>query len=300
MSFDFLTNVNAKFVGLAPHTLESNLGDFIKNNKDVEMPDAAYLWLFYSVAVAMGAKLPLKGELFVAKGTVGGQEVDFSLSDIPAGLEDSKVKGYVGPEMAAILSSNIQPMAALVFQLVGCHQIKPLKAANLKGYHASMGGLAPFDDELLALGYVSSLMDHVASDSRFIDLRARVKFLKYHSTATSSPALVLEAYNAMPSFLQPMISEEAVNAAKAAVKEFDSLEAASDIPSLALATAWLWFEATGQDRGGEKWYQGKKAVDELAPHILIKLRAAMKLYIKSQKAIGDDESAADLIRGLYE
>jgi len=297
---DFLKNVNSKFVGLPPHRISANLRDFIAANADIETPDVYFLWLFYTVSFAMGAEIPLKpadkvGTMMVE---TGDGDAEVTIFRLPDDIRPTQKRGFVDPEQAQILSTNAQPMAALVLQLVGCMQVKPLKMANLKGYHASSGSLAPFSGELEALRYVSSCMEGVSGNERIRELRLAKKFLMYHTTATSTPGLVIEAHESMPDFMKPLISDQDIRFAEDAKAAYDSLEAASRISSRAVAAAYLWFEATGQDRGGEKWYQGKKAVDELPPHMLIKLRAAMKLYIKEQKATDDDATAQDIIQSL--
>jgi len=302
MSFSFLKAPNARFVGIAPHKLSASLKDFMALNKEVETPDVYHLWLLYSVSKAMGSNIAWGPErsLFTVTVKKGEDEEVISILDPDSfeGITESAKPNILGPEDVQVLSANVQPMAALMFQLVGCLQVKPLKQSNLKGYHASSGNLPTFSGELEALRYISSLTPPVTANDEFVGLRTSKKFLAYHSTATSTPSLLLEAHNSMPSFLADLITEEAVEAAEAAKANFASLDAASRIPTFAIAVAWLWFEATGQDRGGDKWYQGKKAVDEMAAHTLIKVRAAMKLYIKAQKVVGDDATAEDIIASL--
>jgi ribosomal protein L12E/L44/L45/RPP1/RPP2 len=140
--------------------------------------------------------------------------------------------------------------------LVACQQVRALDDSNLTQF-CKMTGAPPLPSRVqLYLRYFAATQLELSDVTDIIEKFSDNKFFEYHTTASSTPNLCLEALAEAPNMSLFTFTEE-VAIKEASIAEND-LEAARRIHPVTLVKVHAIHEAAGTLP--PKWYMGEKAV----------------------------------------
>lgn len=149
-------------------------------------------------------------------------------------------------------------------ELLMCHQVSRLNTENIDNYFQSKEN--PTIKSRTVLKMLDSsyrLFPQMTADSQSKQLIGTAPFLKYHTSASSTPLLILKAHSDLGDIGDTVFSQAGLDAARAARDDLHDLSLSNQIPSRDIAVAHAYLAAN--EILPSNWYQGKRAVDASAP-----------------------------------
>jgi len=191
------------------------------------------------------------------------------------------------PELAqflADLATLFNGANVYILDLVSATGVKELKPQGIKNYFLSRNikgvdgrSIKPYI-EMMA-NYLPRAINDAVIRAFVTDPGRQNDFVKYHITATSTPALVAKVKGMVAGLIPNMLTAATVTLIDAAVAEPWDKAAADRIPQAVVALTHAALDAFGVLP--EDWYQGNKAKDATPPA----LYAMYKTYFTRFKAI---------------
>lgn len=226
--------------------------------------------------------------------TVNGNNVNYT-SDAVGQLPDDDDANFFRMVIAARVN-----VIGYTFDLVAANQVKEIKAQNIRSYFASKSNMKV--DAARIKKYVdiaSSLLSPIMSTD---DLRAKVEdsdWIRYHTSATSTPALVDKAIQIIDGRLPGFIGRDALDRLENARNAPWSKTLADAIPQKLVAFSVILLQEYG--RMPDDTYQGPKALENLENRIITAYRAIAKELKKHEVAATtyqNTTSVQDLVRRI--
>jgi hypothetical protein len=193
---------------------------------------------------------------FVGAG-VGGADLVVN-SDNPDDIIDDGERAWFNDIVTAYTHA-----VSWIFDLVGANQIKTLKEGNVANYFMGQGNTRVNARPILNI--IKGLSGMLPSIATNVTL-SNMDWVRYHTTATSTPGLLRRCYNEWPREVQRMVRDATRNTLAAAEAAPWNKTLADAIPRNFLVWAAIYLKVTR--RYPDDWYQGNKALaDQSALYI---------------------------------
>jgi hypothetical protein len=213
------------------------------------------------------------------------------LADAPAAL----LEGIPKAAFAQLVSDSDKAIYWLL-DLVACHQVKPLKAANVSNFFRMSSRVAVNGREILkVLDYAATTLPSVMNTAALFALLGENQFMTYHTAYSSSAKLAQEMIDAAPAITHVFFTEATRNAIDASAASPHSRELNLAIPQQVLLATYAYLEAFG--KLPDNWFQGEKAKQAL-PASKFNIYKAIFRRLKDLSANTDAINAAETVAAL--
>jgi hypothetical protein len=177
-----------------------------------------------------------------------------------------------------------------ICELVMCYQVKPLTRDNVKNYFMSCGlNIGSTNFILKFLKVASAKTERLVADDGLRASAANNKFVKNHISIASSGALIIRAASEMGNLASKVFSTEMLTKAQFASDNYWDFKAAEDVPSTAMAIAYIYLQCAGSLP--DNWYQGTRAFEGFPAGLK---RGYKKLFNTHIKLISDAGNYEDV------
>lgn len=203
--------------------------------------------------------------------------------------ELGKIKTEEMKELMRRLGERIDTYRLWYLMLVTCQQVKPMTSDNIENFLESQKAARVGAPKLLqVIDYCSRTSENLAGNKEIIKKFESEKFFEYHTTATSSPALVRKAYDFCPIRSNLVFTDEEIRIVDEGLQDkWDSTKSRL-IPQSTLVRARAVLDAI--EALPRTWYMGQRAYEDSSPkryNSMVKLmKAAAK--VSSEIELPDD------------
>jgi len=237
-----------------PYKFNQDLKKFLLRNTLSCNATNCLVWTYY-----IAAATEFNVRMFEAKTPMTSytdakdQEADAKLDgDIPDDAKEKEVTSEMWEFTKAVM-----PKAGLhLYELCAAWQVSALDERNVESYYKSAGMTVTVATVLKVLPYYAAIIPRISGTDGFVQAVTSSDWLKYHTTATSTPALVDLMIRGVEGFY-PISNEWRGFVASALRKPWDK-KLSELIPKNLIAIAYTYLEVMG--RLPNNWYQGIKAV----------------------------------------
>jgi hypothetical protein len=151
-----------------------------------------------------------------------------------------------------------------IYELAACHQVSRLSQGNIKNYFASQNGIQVQGKSILpVVNVAASTFPMITENEGLRVLLSDASFLRYHTTATSTPGLLSRVFENLGEMSSSVFPEGTKEAVDEALKMYWDSSATAKISTRAIGIGHAFLSATGALP--ENWYQGAKAKDTIMP-----------------------------------
>jgi hypothetical protein len=170
-----------------------------------------------------------------------------------------------------------------MMDLTTAWQVKSLRGRNIDNYFASHQLLVNPESIMRDIHYFASKLPKLISRADMLARLDKNAWLIYHTTATSSPALILKLIVALKSFamtdtqINSFLQDNALTVVTAAARAPWDQVLASRITASTIAKTAVYLAAA--KKLPDNWYQGRKALDSLSPAQITALTAIFEKLI---------------------
>jgi len=209
---------------------------------------------------------------------LGDQDAMCARAPVPAGAaagaEGVIWNGVIAPGMPATLQEGIPPVAFSqladdadkaiywLLDLVACHQVKPLKAANVANFFRMNSRIAINGREVMkVIDFAAVTLPNVMENAELFALLGENQFMVYHTAYSSSAKLAAEMMDAAPALANVFWSAATITAVTASAATLHDRALNMAIPQQVLLATYAYLEAFG--KLPENWFQGEKARQSL-------------------------------------
>lgn len=230
---------------------------------------------------------------FEATATIGGLTVG------PAAVTAANAATHAQPECVAffnrvLASYNSAPQ--WIFDLCAADQIRKLSPDNVTNYYAGLGVDRVNGSAIISIiSPLSTILARIRADAGAAGRLSNNDWMRYHTSATSTPQLVQKAIDFVGTSIPGFFSVATTAAVTAAIAEPWRKDLADAIPRKAVAATHAILTALRQCP--RDWYQGNKAKDSFPSSIYagwISIAAKLQDLIINQVAINASTTLAGL------
>lgn len=267
------------------------------HNKQLDTTGAVYIALCMTYMIMPGAIFMKQSDFtkdpFISitartratDGTVTAVTTPYAITSIET-IPESEEKVF-----GILLTQALVGARRWLLDLTACWQVRPLKAANVQGYFQSMNGTTVRGAEIVPFfNAVKNSMDTIMENDQYRALLSKNKFMKYHTSSSSTAGLVKRAVQACRSFIA--ISPVTAASVNSALSRYWDLNEADKIPRNLVAFAHAYLSAAKSLP--ENWYQGNAARDEIGDGLYLKWRETAKRWIELTQNLDAIREAKDL------
>jgi hypothetical protein len=171
------------------------------------------------------------------------------------------------PILKMMLNQNAQNNFINMFsELIMCHQVSKLDRDNLDNYFASKDNSSIKSRIILQmLDGGQQIIPRLVTQPGSSALISSAPFLKYHTSASSTPTLIMKSYDDLGTLGDAVFTAAGISAARIARTSLHDLNLSKQIPDRDIAMAHAYLDAVGVLPNN--WYQGKRAVDGQPPSV---------------------------------
>ena len=191
--------------------------------------------------------------------------------------------------------SSIPSARTWIVDLAAAYQVRKLTPKNIEGYFMSKNSTRIIGRDLLSIVEISaSILPNIMSEesSRSAILNTNNNWLKYHTTACSTAALVKKCIDVLNPAFPTMFSADTLARIDVAANALWNKALPDDIPRTVVALTYVWLKEAKQLP--ENWYQGQKAYESTNPVILRRFASICKKYL----ALCSESTAVDAINNI--
>lgn len=276
-----------------PHLLSTNVDNLIANFgvtiDDQGVIKASLLIVMFRIDPAI---YPREGNANAAitMTTTAGINPVVSTSANFNGIQDNANGAFLRKLIITI------PAATMWLQdLVAAEQIRKLTPKNIEGYFMSKNSTRVIGRDLIeVVDYAARGLPKILSDAgaRAIILDNASDWMKYHTSATSTAALVHRAVREINASFPGFFRDETLEAVEDANEDKWDKDLVNAIPLLVIQVVYIFLRASKQLPDG--WFQGQKAYDVMNPAVAKKYDNFFKRYF----ALAGDQAATDAVTDI--
>nr|UNI74156.1 MAG: hypothetical protein [brine shrimp yue-like virus 3] len=146
--------------------------------------------------------------------------------------------------------------------LTSCFQTKPLSESSINNFFKSMETTCP-DTKILSsiFKYAKSVLPIFMRDKETRKRLRQIPFMVYHTSACSTPHILVRVISELGSMASVYFSESEKNVILDAKNHYWDLEKARQIPTRCIAIAHTYLSVMGKQI--PNWYQGNKSIQDI-------------------------------------
>lgn len=299
---DLLTAENAVRGGLTPTfqlTASKDFARFLQLNNLNYDAESSILWLMTeALSSVLGNNAPIPrppgdpADLCASLVPAADANADAAVRYFaPAGALDQVIKEGIPPLAMRALLLDAPRAPFWLLDLTACHQVKPIKAANVSSFFKMTSRVTINGREIMkVLDFAAVAIPKILDDAALRPHLGDNTFMDYHTSYSSTAGLVASMLSSAPTVTHVMFSDATWDAVNASVDDPSDRELNAAIPQSAVVATHAYLVVNG--RLPDNWYQGEKAVSS-APASRYNY---YRMIFKKIKDISADAEAIDAVR----